>query len=371
MYWIYRISSSFDGFTPTEIPNRIIDSKYLVYNWAQYFDQVARNDIVFTYFRGKGVTAGIYLISRVTKVNPNRDVIGKIIEYTTKEPLILNNQYEKERGYIFNRPRGSVFIIPPQAEPFFHEIVTGEVTSEIEIFDTINCVKCEMGNDYRRCPIFGIENMINWEREVNFNNPIFKDIIAPFWILPKQSWWMKQSWGEHLISRFFYAFKSGYSAYAKLFSEGISISLERDNRFSDVDFDFLINVPLSPDKIKSGEYDRVDNICQIMTDELDINYAKNMLYLKKPISRRTYKISGLNSKFSEHYFKFLTWNNDENWDDKNILIVDDVITDGNTITTFGKKIKKRYPDVNLFAATCGIMAKMKNMTYNTRKKYER
>ncbi len=371
MYWIYRISSSYDGFTPSEIPNRINDDRFITYNWAQYFDQIERNDVVFTYFRGRGVKSGIYLISRITKVNPDRSVIGKIINTQTDKPLIPAKDYVRERNLIFNRPRGSVFVIPPRAEPFFQNILTGEVTSEIEIFDTVNCADCKMEGEYRHCTIFGVENMINWKKEVAFNKPFFTGILSPFWILPKQSWWMKESWGSHPLSRFFYALKSGYKDYAKLFAEGLVISIERDDRFNDVNFDYIINIPLSPDKIKLKEYDRVDDITQIISNELNINYDKNILYLKKPISRRNYKMQGMNDKFSAHYYDFLTWKSETDYNGKNILIIDDVITDGNTITTFGKKIKDEFPDSSIYAATCGIMAKMRNMKYETRKKYRR
>jgi len=55
VYYVYRISSSYDGFTPSKIPEKV-SKGYIIYNWLQYFDQVEVGDIVFTYFTGKGVT---------------------------------------------------------------------------------------------------------------------------------------------------------------------------------------------------------------------------------------------------------------------------------------------------------------------------
>lgn len=373
MYYIYRISSSFDGFTPKIIEDRLVDDHYLIYNWNQYYDQLERNDIVFTYFTGKGVRQGIYLISRISDIMGGKKAKGKIITYDQDTPILSKDDLAKEWDRIFTRPRGSVFVVPPISEPFFDKLLEKKVVSDVQILDKIDCQICiqDENFDFHSCPVFGRENIINWNQEADLSIPGYEEIISPFWIYPKQSWWMKISWGEHIVSRLFYALKSGYELYARLFAEGIIIAIETDSRFRSLDFDCIINVPLSPDKKTAGELDRVDVACKILSRILNVPYVRNSLVLTQPISRRDYKRRGLNYRFATDYFNFLHWKTDYPFDSKNVLIVDDVITDGVTLKTLAKKIHSRYSHARLYAATCGLMAKMRNMTRRAIKKRER
>lgn len=214
--------------------------------------------------------------------------------------------------------------------------------------------------------------MINWTKEVDLRILGLSNIVSPFWILPRQSWWMKLSYSQHIISRIFYAFKSGYDLYARLFAEAIIIAIERNDCFKKVKFDFVTNVPLSPEKKAAGELDRVDLVCSILNLILGLPYLKDALVLSKPISRREYKFRGKSSsEFSGDYFRFLEWNMKQSLDDKRILVVDDVITDGKTLTTFAKKVHEKYPKAQLYVATCGVMAKMRNMTPLSIRRYAR
>ena len=252
MYYIYRISSSYNGFIPKIIEDRLTDDNYLIYNWYQYYDQLELNDIVFTYFTGKDIISGVYLISRISEIIGDKKAKGRVIDYSTSTPILTRNNLAKEWNRIFTRPRGSVFVIPPASEPFFDKLLKRQVISEIEILDKFDCLNCIQENDFdfHSCPIFGIENLVNWNLEANLSIPKYKEIVSPFWIIPKQSWWLKISWKEHIISKLFYALKSGYELYTRLFAEAMSIVMETDDRFRNLNFDFIINVPLSPDKKK-------------------------------------------------------------------------------------------------------------------------
>jgi predicted amidophosphoribosyltransferase len=371
MYYVYRIDSSYDGFTPEKIPERLENNRYLIYNWNQYIDQLERGDIVFTFFTGKGILQGIYLICKIVKIDCLRKKAkGKVLKYNCKETIISLEDFNKIKNYIFTRPRGSVFVIPPLIEPFFNKVLRKEVVSEIEIIEEINCEKCNFKEDFHKCPIFGVEYIINWDKEAKLSIPCIKKIVSPFWIIPKQSWWMKRTYTKHLISKFFYAFKAGFGLYARLFAEGIIIAMERNEILKDVQFDFIINIPLSPDKRDNGELDRVDLICSHLSKLLNIPYLKDSLILTKSISRRLYKsMSKTSSEFVKDYVNFLKWNTSETLDGKNLLIVDDVITDGKTLTAMARKIHVTYPSARLYAATGGIMAKKRNMTSFVIKKF--
>jgi len=362
MYYVYRISSSYDGFTPKKIESRLVDARYLEYNWNQYYDQLEKGDIVFTFFTGGEVLPAVYLISKIVEIKGDKKAKGKVLRYDMENPLIPVEEFLQIEDLVFTRLRGSVFVVPPSLDRFFDKVLSREVLSDIEIFEKVDCRHCGY-KDLRKCAIFSPEYMINWNKEVDLRIPGFSNIISPFWILPRQSWWMKLSYSQHIISRIFYAFKSGYDLYARLFAEGILIAMERDETFSKVKFDLITNIPLSPEKKTAGELDRVDLVCSILSSILGSLYLKNVLVLSKPISRREYKFLGKSSlEFANDYFRFLEWNSKQSLDDKKILVADDVITDGKTLTTFAKKIHEKYPKAQLYVATCGIMAKMRNMT---------
>ena len=162
LYYVYRISSSYDGFVPKKIPARLIKKRYLVYNWFQYFDQVERGDIVFTFFTGRGVLPGIYLISKIVEVDRSeRKAKGKVLRYDPEKPIIPKEEINEIQHLIFTRPRGSVFVIPPMLYPFFDKILLKEIVSDIEIFEKVDCGNCKFKEDFTRCPIFGPEYIIN------------------------------------------------------------------------------------------------------------------------------------------------------------------------------------------------------------------
>ena len=373
MYYVYRISSAYDGFTPKKIQSRLVDVRYLEYNWNQYYDQLEKGDIVFTFFTGKGILSGVYLISKIVEIKGGKKARGKVLKYDMENPIIPTEEFSQIKNLIFTRPRGSVFVIPPSIDPFFDKVLSKEVLSDIEIFEKVDCRNCKYKEDFRKCPIFSPEYMINWNKEVKLRirRARVNDIISPFWILPRQSWWMKLSYSQHIISKIFYAFKSGYDLYARLFAEGIVIAVKRDDSFNNIEFDFITNIPLSPEKKADGELDRVDLVCSILSSILNLPYIKNMLVLSKPISRREYKILGKSSSdFVNDYFQFLEWNTKQSLDNKKLLIVDDVVTEGKTLMIFAKKIHKRYPKAQLYVATCGVMAKKRNMTLLAVKRYE-
>jgi len=296
---------------------------------------------------------------------------GKILVSNSEKPVIPSEEFGVVRSKIFTRPRGSVFVIPPDIYPVFEGFLYREITSDIEIYENVSCIECKYTDNFRECPIFKPEYIISWNKEVCKTIPGVKEAIAPFWIIPRQSWWLKVTYAQHVPSNFFYSFKSGYQLYSKLFAEGITLVIERDPRFNKIKFDYITNIPLSPDKRSAGELDRVDVLCSKLKSLLGTRYAKNMLILRKPISRRAYKFSGKSvTEFTKDYHDFLRWRRGPRLDDKDLLVVDDVITDGRTLMAFARKVHEKYPRARIYAAACGIMAKKGNMTPSTIRKYE-
>ena len=373
MYYLYRIDSGYDGFTPKKIPQRIEGKRYLTYNWNQYFDEVTRGDIVFTYFFGKNVSRGVYLISKAVRFTGRNKVKAKILDYDNQEPIISQEEIAKYTGYIFNRPRGSVFVIPPFLEGVFDKVLQNRVSSDIEISEEIDCYTCFEHDSFpcEKCSIFDTDYLINWQKEVKLSIPGYERIVSPFWIIPRQSHWTRSSIRKHVISRIFYSFKAGYTLYTRLFARGIIKAMKNDPVMKKVKFDYMLGVPISPKKKKRGEIDRVRLVCSELSKLTGIEYFPKGLTLLKHISRKEYRYLYGVRKFIRDYQKRLNLNIKKSLRKKNILIVDDVITDGKTLQAVYEKIKVRYPNSHLYAVTCGIFAKKRNVLPSIVKKFQR
>jgi predicted amidophosphoribosyltransferase len=140
--------------------------------------------------------------------------------------------------------------------------------------------------------------------------------------------------------------------------------------FKSVRFDYVLGIPLSPEKKKNGELDRVSEICKILSKEMGVEYLEEGLSLTEHVTRREYKRLGKQT-FTHDYYKSLELKTPIPLDNKTILIVDDVITDGVTLRVTAKKIKDSFPNCRIYAATAGIMAKVNNMKQDVVDKFKK
>ncbi|MBA7606306.1 hypothetical protein ES703_13454 [subsurface metagenome] len=366
MKYLYIINSSFDGFTPEKIPKRLIND-HLIYNWREYFDNIEKKDEVFTYFYGTGVRRGIYLISRVVEIRRDKRVVGKVLFYSDNEPLIPSNEFESYKSRIINRPRGTIYAIPPSLHLKFDRFKRETTISEIEIDEEEDCHFCNQ-HKCENCDLFKPRYLIKWDNEVDLTIPNILEFTSPYWVFPRQSHIIKVPINDHPFSRMFYYFKSGYECYSMLFGNGIINALKMHSRLRKIRFDYIIGIPLSPNKIKNKELDRVAELCKVCSKKLKIDFLPEALSLTKSISRRSYKMSSKSvHDFVSDYSKFLQLNVPD-LDCKLILLIDDVITDGKTLNTTAELIQATYPKAQIYAASGGIMAKKRNLSFDAYKK---
>jgi len=372
MYYLYRINSQYDGFTPTRIPLRI-QGGYMTYNWSQYFDEASRGDIVFTYFVGIDKPKGLYLISKIVKKLEGNQVKAKVLNYDRKKPVLPPAEFDKISKLIFNRPRGSVFTIPTFLDRIFDKLLQERISSDIEVSENIDCYSCFDKKEFPcdKCSIFDRDYLINWQKEVQLTISGYEGIVSPFWIIPYQSHWTKTSIRKHVLSRIFYNFKAGYTLYGTLFARAIKKAIGNDPSMKGIKYDYMMGVPLSPKKRKQGEADRVRIICETLSRLMKIKYLPDALSLAGHISRREYRYDHTTTEFIRNYTEKLELNVVRSIENKNTLIIDDVITDGKTLQTIAEKIKRQYPNSHLFAATCGIFLKKPNASHFAVEKFER
>jgi hypothetical protein len=366
MKYLYKINSLYDGFTPQKIEERMEKGTFLTFNWREYFDEVEPGDVVFTYFIGSGVKKGVYLICKVSKIMDNRKVLGRVLRYDQKEPLISPTEFAEYENAIITRPIGSVYVIPSLLDIAFEDLRKKVTISEIEVGEVANCYRCETKN-CSECSLLKPNFLIKWENEVALKISLMEQVISPFWIIPRQSHWMKKTISEHPISRIWYDFKSGYTAYAKLFAFGILKAMENDPRFN-AQFDFVLGVPLSPEKKRNNELDRVSELCEILSSETKIPYLPEGLSLTANVTKGEYRRLG-KTTFGPDYYAALKLEFPTSLNDKTVLLIDDVVTDGTTFRIISRKIKDSYPDCHIFGAAAGIMAKVGNMSQNAFDKF--
>ena len=175
---------------------------------------------------------------------------------------------------------------------------------------------------------------------------------------------------EHTISRVFYSFKSGFNQYGRLFARGIEKAIANEPKMKIVKFDLMLSVPLSPKKKKLMEFDRTRELCLELSKITGIKYQENGLSLACHISRKEYRKQYGDAKFVEDYCKALTIDTTD-LDGKNILIIDDVITDGKTLAAIAIRIREKFPKCTIYGAASAIMLKRPNTTLEADRKFQR
>lgn len=232
----------------------------------------------------------------------------------------------------------------------------------LETKTEVDCYDCFKNNTYecKTCSIFDSDYFKNFNANVLWFTYSIMGIVSPFLIIPRQSHLNNKTISEHTISKMFYRFKSGNKYYSRVFAYGIIKAIEKNSHFNSYKFDYILGIPLSPEKIENNELDRVSELCKIVSQEVDVCYLENALTLKKPISRRDYKLLGKSKNFSRDYYNYLQLEAPD-LSNKRILVIDDVITDCVTFYTAARRIDDAFPLSRIYAAAGGIMAKKSNM----------
>ena len=139
-------------------------------------------------------------------------------------------------------------------------------------------------------------------------------------------------------------------AYAYPFALAIFEQLRRRNL---LDFNYIVPIPLSPDKVSKGEKHRT----RVLAKELGHLLAsrmREMLHLTSSISKRRMQAEGHTvSQFETHYREALQANVPE--DAERILLVDDVMTRGSTVAQALETIQEQRPETSIVVATAGQM----------------
>ncbi len=139
-------------------------------------------------------------------------------------------------------------------------------------------------------------------------------------------------------------------AYAYPFALSIFEQLRRRDL---LEFDYVVPIPLSPDKEDSGEKHRTRELARELGRLLAVR-VREMLSLTESISKRRMQAVGVTAaQFETAYRNALQANVPVNAE--RILLIDDVMTRGSTIAQALHVLRERHPKLKVVVATAGQM----------------
>jgi predicted amidophosphoribosyltransferase len=146
----------------------------------------------------------------------------------------------------------------------------------------------------------------------------------------------------------FKQFKTGAKELAYPLARGIAEVLrDRDLQAAD----FIVPIPLSPDKATAGELHRTLALANELSQLLGIA-VRQSLYLDRPISKRAL---GLPAETFERRYAAALGCSGMRPRPRRVLLVDDVCTHGSTLRVAARAIQDRFDECEVVACTAGQM----------------
>ncbi len=365
-YYVYRINPSYDGFYPSRLEARS-ERQILVYNWGTYAETLEPGDIVLTYFTGNGCRAGIYAIALVRSVDPtlsNNNVRARLLHVSTRndDPLypVKGNKRLFER--IRTRRRGAEVIVPHTCT----EDVYGLLSTHEELLRTCRKWKIELPGSVR-LGVRGLGQVPLIEPTVDFSTSMESNgIVGCYWIRPTQASWILAPKWLLFVTRLFRAFKAGDMTHLETLAGAIVRQVRRHAAAAKIGL--VVPVPLNDAKRDAGESDRV----QLLAKEVSTISRWPIsccLRVSGNISRVRYKKLGRTAReFEDAYNRALSITRLRDLkrvaeSDEDVLLIDDVYTDGLTTRLVSQKLINAVPalDGRVRIATLGIHAKKRNL----------
>lgn len=342
MRFAYKINSSYDRFTPAVIPERMRRNR-LKLGWKRYIEAVENGAEVWIHFRGPDrFVDGVYVKSTVRKVDLGaREVIVEVDRYSTDVPLTDPKTSEAIASVVSTRYR-QVFYLPDDLLRVFSCDINGTATS---------CAKrrCSQCDAWPKLPLIEAAEVAVPSRLRRLGLAGF----APaYWVIARRSW---PVYGGRVVragirdtTQVFKRFKIGTKELAYPLARGIAESLKKRELEN---ADFIVPIPLSPDKAKAQELNRPLALAEELSQLIGVD-VRSALSLDRPISKRALNVSA--DVFERRYAEALSCRGMRPSPTR-ILLVDDVCTHGSTFAVATQVIRERYPDCEIVACSAGQM----------------
>lgn len=338
MKFLYKIYSEYDGFTPQQIPVRMLPGKRLALGWRLYADVLERGHEVWVYFHGRRVRPdGVYVKGFVESVDVRaQQVILRVREYSTADPLTDQVMSARIAQVVSVRGR-QVFVAPDALEP--------EAPC---VLDSCRNRRCERCARWRGLPVID-ENSCAMPHRLRG----VEAYVPGYWVIPAMCF-LYRGGGRiagpvEASSRMFYSFKLGQDAYAYPLALGIYKALRQQ---VDLEFDAVVPVPLSPDKAAAGQLHRTRSLARELARLLGTGVADE-LSLAERVSKRGMLSNGATVSQFERAYRRALRTSERLQRARRVLLFDDVGTRGSTLKVCAEEIRRTYPAVSVVAATAG------------------
>lgn len=341
MRFIYKIYSNYDGFTPGAIPERLINGKFLRLGWRKYLDEVKVRDECWIYFHGKhSFENGIYIKGFIESINREKpSVLLRVSRNSTDSPLTAREITNRISELVSQNYR-QVFLWPDGWEALS--------VCSIENCKYKFCDNCETRRHFK---LISAEELYRPPRL----RPSNIGFVPAHWIIPSRCYLFFE--GKHPVdeikrqTHMFNEFKIGAKHYSYPLALGIYNALL--NRGLG-EFDYIVPVPLSPDKIEAKENNRTLLLANDLSEMTGVR-VKQLLTLSRPISKRSMQSAGYSpSHFEAAYHRSLETEGKLPQSSK-LLVIDDVCTKGSTLTQIARKLTNTFDRPVITFATAGQM----------------
>ena len=344
MRFLYKIYSNYDGFIPQKIEDRMeaVGNRSLRLGWGRYLDLVSLRDECWVYFHGSHLFEnGVYAKGTVANIDyDTQRVTVRLREYSLSGPLTDHATSVRVAQVVAQRGR-QVFVWP----------------EHLALVPDCSLSKCRK----RLCEECPTTRRFNLLDPADLSEPprlgAHHDLFVPaYWIVPNRCYLHMEgkipSDAARAQSEMFYQFKAGQQEYAYPLALGVWKSLAR--LLPDLDFDFIVPVPLSPDKLEAGEFHRTLRLAKELA-KMAGTPVLELAELSRPISKRRFLAQGgTTAQFERKYRSAITVTK-RLGEESRLLIVDDVCTRGSTLSQLADVLASCCDSPRITFATAGQM----------------
>ena len=345
MRFVYKINSSYDGFTPKRIPERLERRRLLRLGWARYINVIRKGQEVWVYFRGPHkVTDGIYAKGFVHSIDfEDEQVLLRVREHSADVPL--TSAVDSERiGRLVDTWYRQVFPLPEDWEA----VPECTVDSTASSCEKRRCGLCKV---WKSLPRIGVNDLALPSALPSS----LIDFVPAYWVIPSRCF-LFYGYGDirraiRHTSELFYRFKLGEKEVAFPLALAVYESLRTRGQ---LDFDAVVPIPLSPKKAAAGELHRTRLLASKLSQLLGVRVVE-CLSLEKSESKGALLSAGyIPAQIEKEYHEALAVDEKIIAYDR-VLLVDDVCTRGRTLRSAVRRLRSIHDEAEIVAACAGQM----------------